>query len=61
MRWPWAKAPTPSDEAKEHLQRIMAREPEVKSLARELREAQRRNHFSEMVMTAISRVPKEGN
>lgn len=62
MRWWWRKAEVKSDEAQQHLQKVLEREPEVKSLGRELRDAQRRNHFSEMVNAAIVRgVAKEGN
>lgn len=58
MRWPWNKKQEKSSEAREHLDRVLAREPEVKHLARELKEAQRRNHFSQMVITAMGRGPE---
>ena len=61
MRWPWQQKEPKSTEAREHLQRIIEREPEVRRLARELRDAQRRNHFSDMVITAMSRGTNEGD
>ena len=61
MRWPWQKAPDRTREVEEHLRRVMDREAEVKDLSQSLREAQRRNHFSELVNVAISRVSREGN
>lgn len=61
MRWPWQRKQEKSNEAKEHLERVLARDPEVAHLARELREAQRRNHFSYMVITAMGRGTTEGD
>lgn len=49
--WHWPV----DDEARERLAQIEERAPEVARLAEELREIQRRNHFSEMVLDAISR------
>lgn len=55
MRWWWQKKETTTDEAKEHLQRLIEREPEVKKISRELKDAQARNHFSDMVAIAMAR------
>lgn len=62
MRWPWQRQDSnPHGEAKEAFQQIAARDKEVKRLSHELREAQRRNHFSEMVIEAMTRRTKEGH
>jgi hypothetical protein len=61
MRWPWQQKEPKPTEAKEHLQRIIEREPEVKRLADQLRDAQRRNHFSNMVIAAMGRGTNEGD
>jgi hypothetical protein len=61
MRWWWQKDPEPSTEAQEQLQKIMDRDPEVNRLSRKLREAERRDHFSDMVDAAMARVAKEGH
>lgn len=58
--WWWRKPRERSREAEAQLARLMEREPEVKDLGRELREVQRRNHFSEMVNTAMARTAREG-
>lgn len=69
MRWlrrvgrhwpPWRQAPDTSNEALRHLAQLRANDAEVRRLAVALREAQRRNHFSDMVNTAISRRTQEG-
>lgn len=64
MRWrwrwpPWGDGPDTSAEALAALRELDAREAEVRRLARELREAQSRNHFSVMVNEAIARTREQ--
>lgn len=57
MRWLrllW-RAQVDPEEARQVLAQLRERDPEVAHLHRELREAEQRNHFSEMVAIAISR------
>lgn len=56
----WWRAPDTTSEARAHLRRLEARDGQVESLGRELRETERRNHFSEMVRAAISRASEGG-
>lgn len=57
-RWwdwrPWRRHTDRSAEACALLREVEQRDPQVKDLQRQLREAQRRNHFSEMVYVAIA-------
>lgn len=62
MKWrwpPWRELIEPpadtSAEARAQMAELDRRDPEVQSLGKELRRAQRRNHFGEMVTQAISR------
>jgi len=58
--WPWHRAEDTSAEAREHLRRLEADEPEVQRLAAELRDTQHRNNFSGMVAAAIARGAQRG-
>ena len=60
LRW-WRKPRERSCESKVQLARLMDRDPEVKNLGQELREAEKRNHFSDMVNTAMRRMAREGH
>lgn len=51
--WPHRGHETHTDEAREVLAHLRDRDAEVNQLGDELREAQRRNHFSELVTAAI--------
>lgn len=53
--WPWRRHEVHTEEAEQVLARIRQHEEEIAQLACELREAERRNHFSEMVRLAIAR------
>jgi hypothetical protein len=53
--WPWHRAEDTRTEARHHLRRLEARDPEVERLGAELRETQHRNNFSRMVDLAIHR------
>ena len=59
MRWDWlpwvrARHEDTTEEALAYLVHLEEREARVRDLSRELREAKRHNHFSEMVNHAIS-------
>jgi hypothetical protein len=54
MRWPWRRRESPEiAEAQAHLDQLDRQQPEVTRLSRELQEARRRNHFSEMIAAAL--------
>lgn len=53
--WPWHRAEDTTAEARHHLRRLEANDPEVARLGGELRDTQRRNNFSRMVSLAIHR------
>lgn len=56
LRWPWWRRTDGSEvEARACLEQLEQRDVEVRNLGVELREAQRRNHFSIMVNEAIAR------
>jgi t-SNARE complex subunit (syntaxin) len=65
VRWPrWLggrNSDDTSSEARACLAELEARHAQVTDLGRELRERQRRNHFSEMVVLAISRASEGGS
>jgi len=52
--------PDTSSEAREHLAVLDQRDAQVQQLGRDLRAAQHRNHFSELVAAAISRAREGG-
>lgn len=54
-RW-WWRVVDHSGEARELLARLRERDAEVTRLGRELQEAEERNHFSEMVVQAITAI-----
>lgn len=54
-RWWWRRHIDTTAEAKAHLARVEARDHEVAVLGEQLREVQRKNHFSPMVAAAITR------
>lgn len=54
MRWPWKRGDPPQvAEAQEHIDRLKQQKPEVTALAKELRAARKRNHFSELILAAL--------
>ena len=65
MRWPWARLRQRRAEREREAQRVRealeAREARVQELGAELREARRRNHFSDMVNAAFARTRPEGD
>ena len=54
--WPWLRREDTTAQAQACLDALERREPQVRHLAAELRELQRRNHFSPMVYAAITRI-----
>ena len=56
LRWPpWRRHVDTTAEAQACLEELEQRDPEVHTLGVQLRAAQRRNHFSELVDQAIAR------
>lgn len=54
MRWPWRRRESAEiAEAQGHIDQIQSQQPEVTRLTRDLQAAQRRNHFSEMIISAL--------
>lgn len=53
MRWPWQRPKADVAEAQEHIDRLRRQKLEVSNLAKELQDARRRNHFSEMIVAAL--------
>ena len=63
MKWrwpPWRRADDTDSDARAELDKLKQRDLEVERLGAELREHQRRNHFSGMVWAAIHRGTQEG-
>jgi hypothetical protein len=56
----WRRARDTSGEAQAQLARLEGQDAEIAELGEELRETQRRNHFSGMVAAAITRAAQEG-
>lgn len=54
-RWPWCRHTATTDEVHTVLEQLQRRDAEVQGLSKELRAAQRRNHFSIAVNEAIRR------
>lgn len=57
--WWWRRDDTSGEAAQVHAE-LDRREVEVRRLGRALREAQRRNHFAELVQVALRRRQGEG-
>jgi hypothetical protein len=53
MRWPWQRPKPDTTEAQAQIDRLHAQEPEVARLKRELQDARRRNHFAQMIRSAL--------
>jgi hypothetical protein len=57
MRWPWRRKPDPADEAlaeaRAQREETQQRREEVRSIAEDLREIRRRNHFAESIRRAL--------
>ena len=60
--WPWRRRQhvDTTAEARGYLQQLEQRDSEIHDLGRQLREARRRNHFSDMVSDAIRRTRETG-
>lgn len=60
--WRWCRraASDSTREATGHLDRLTARDSEVRALSRDLKRPQVRDHFSELVDAAITRTAQEG-
>jgi hypothetical protein len=53
--WPWRRHTATTDEVHTVLEQLQQRDAEVQGLSKELRAAQRQNHFSIAVHDAIRR------
>ena len=54
MRWPWRRGkPSETDEAQQYIEQLERQQPEVDRLSRELQTARQRNHFAEMIVSAL--------
>lgn len=61
MRWPWwgpasgqPKAKKAIQDAAESLERVKAREPEVRAISQVLKNIREQNHFAEQLQSIIS-------
>jgi hypothetical protein len=53
MRWPWQRPKPDTTEAQAQIDRLREQEPEVARLKRDLQDARRRNHFAQMIVSAL--------